>query len=71
MKMAKTLQGRFIEALEMRGETLVKRTHKKIVYSRAEGGYWYLGSRGSIRIGRNLVTSILASPGTIKALLGE
>ena len=69
--MAKTLQERFIEALKAKGETLVKRTHKKIVYSRAEGGYWYLGSRGSIRIGRNLATSIPASPETIKALTGE
>lgn len=47
----KSLQTRFMEALKARGETQVKITSKYRVFSRAKGGFYYLGSNGALRIG--------------------
>lgn len=65
--MSATLQERFAAALEARGETLVKKTAKAWVYTRTRplnpdgllGGelYFYLGRRGSLRVGATIADS--------------
>lgn len=57
----KTLREKFIEGLEKLGETEVKRTARKIVYTRKAGGFYYLGSSGSLRVGATSVGSISCS----------
>ena len=59
--MTKTLRERFEIALKMRGETLTKRLARKLVYTRKEGGYYYLGKSGSLRHGETIAGSIPVS----------
>lgn len=68
--MPKTLRERFIEALQARGETEVKRLTGCIVYTRQQGGFYFLGSSGSIRVGTNRTTSIPVSNRFKGELLG-
>lgn len=56
--MARTLRDKFELALLKRGEREVKRTHKYIVFSRALGGFYYLGKSGSLRFGATIAGSI-------------
>jgi hypothetical protein len=50
----KTLQDRFLLALQARGETEVKRLTGCIVVTRSKDGgdYYYLGKGGSLRFGK-------------------
>lgn len=66
----KTLQERYIEALIARGEKEVKLTAKRIVYSRAKGGYYYLGKSGSLRVGSTSMGSIPVNSKFKAMLLG-
>lgn len=56
-----TMQMDFVEALNARGETLVKALTARIVYTRKEGGYYYIGRRGSLRFGNTIALSIPCS----------
>lgn len=70
--MAKTMQERFAAALEGRGERIVKRTFRYIVYSRNHGGgFYYLGRSGALRIGRTIADSVPARGEFKAALLQE
>lgn len=66
--MAQTLRDQFIAGLQKLGEVEVKRTHKRIVYSRKAGGYYYIGSSGSLRVGATSAGSIPVSS-KFKAML--
>lgn len=59
----KTLRDQYIEALTKLGEVLQdqKRSSKSIVFSRKEGGYYYLGKSGSLRVGKKKAESIPVS----------
>lgn len=67
--MAVTLQEQFIAALVNLGEREVKRTHKRIVFSRKEGGHYYIGKSGSLRIGKTISSSMPVSAGFKQRLL--
>lgn len=67
--MAKTMQERFILALQKLGELEIKRTHKRIVYTRKAGGYYYIGKSGSLRIGQTSVSSVPVNESFKKILL--
>lgn len=56
-----TLQDRFSQALESRGEKLIKTTFRYRVYSRAKGGFYYLGRAGALRVGRTIANSFPCS----------
>lgn len=56
--MTKTLRERFVAALLKRGEKAVKETTKTIVFSRKEGGFYYIGKSGSLRYGPTKTASI-------------
>jgi len=68
--MSKTLRERFIAGLQLRGETEVKRLTGCIVYTRKIGGFYFLGSSGSVRIGTNRTTSVPISDRFKGELLG-
>ena len=68
--MTKTLRERFIEALLARGETKVYELTSKIVFTRREGGYYYLGRSGSLRFGSTVVNTIPVSSKFKAMLLG-
>ena len=55
------LQDRFLNALIKRGEIEIKRLTGCIVVSRKEGGFYYLGSSGSLRVGMTRSDSIPCS----------
>jgi hypothetical protein len=59
MKM--TMKEQFIAALVKRGETQVKETFKYVVFSRQEGGHYYVGRAGALRCGANIASSIPCS----------
>jgi hypothetical protein len=59
--MAKTLRQIFIAALIAKGERQVKETHKFVVFTKATGGYYYIGRSGSLRFGSTVANSIPAS----------
>lgn len=65
-----TLQFRYLSALEMLGERVVRRTRKYVVVTRTgpagPSGYYYLGNAGSVRYGRTYTESRAASD-TFKA----
>lgn len=54
----KTLQERYAAALEAIGERRVKGTFKYSKYTRFEGGFYYLGRAGALRIGHTIRGSI-------------
>ncbi len=56
-----TLKEQFITALVKRGETKVKETFKYVVFSRKEGGNYYIGRAGALRFGNNVAGSIPCS----------
>lgn len=56
--MAQTLKEQFIAALIKRGETKVKETFKYVVFSRQEGGHYYIGRAGALRFGATAAGSI-------------
>lgn len=66
-----TLQEQFITALVNFGEREIKRTFKKIVFSRKEGGHYYLGKSGSLRVGATIAGSIPVSAGFKQRLLNS
>lgn len=55
-----TLKEKIIRALELEGETRVTTTRvsRYAVYSRKEGGYYYVGSKGELRVGHTSSVSI-------------
>lgn len=67
----RNLQKRFAAALTARGEHQVKRTSKYIVFSRKEGGCYYLGRVGALRIGKTTRGSVPCSESFRKELLGH
>lgn len=58
-----TLQQQFQRGLEAKGEKRVGETFRYLKYSRAAGGFYYLGRAGSLRAGRNVQTSVPCSDG--------
>ena len=56
-----TLKEQFIAALVKRGEIKVKETFKYVVFSRQEGGQYYIGRSGALRFGSNIANSIPCS----------
>lgn len=56
--MTKTMKELFVAALEGRGERLVKTTGKYLVYTRKNGGHYYVGGAGGLRFGQNVANSI-------------
>ena len=58
---AVTLKEQFIKALTMRGEVQVKTTFKFVVFSRKEGGHYYIGRSGALRFGATVAGSIPCS----------
>lgn len=68
-----TMRDMFLLALKARGETVVKHNTKHIVltYSRVAGYHHYIGSHGSLRIGRNVASSIPARESYKRMLLDE
>ncbi len=75
--MSITLQQRFAQALEQRGERLVKTTSKFWVYTLAavtvdgKPAYLYLGKAGSLRIGRTIGDSRPIAASDKQKLLAE
>lgn len=69
--MTQPLQWHYRQALEARGETFVKETHKYIVMTRKEGGHYYIGRKGSLRFGDMVAGSIPCSAKFKKMLVGE
>lgn len=69
--MAKTLKERYILALTRRGESVVKETWKFTVMSRRDGGHYYIGRAGSLRIGRTIADSHPCTDSHKKALLDD
>lgn len=67
--MSKTLQERFLAALIVRGEKEIKRLTGCIVVSRSHGGFYYLGSSGSVRFGATRSGSIPCAKSFKQALL--
>lgn len=65
---AKTLKEQFIAALTKRGEAKVKDNFKHVVFSRKEGGHYYIGRAGALRFGNSSASSIPCSD-KFKALL--
>lgn len=77
------LQQRFAAALEARGETLVKKTARYLVYTRtaalgspvsggrAPKGFFYLGKAGSLRAGWTFAESRPVRPDLKAQLLAE
>lgn len=57
----KTLKEQFIAALLKRGELKVKDNFKHVVFTRKEGGYYYIGRAGALRFGNNVASSIPCS----------
>lgn len=68
--MAKTLREQFIKALLERGETQVEQTTKSIKFTRVDGGFYFIGKSGSLRFGKNKVTSIPVLTSFKNELLG-
>lgn len=56
-----TLKEKFIAALTKRGETKVKETFRYVVFTRKEGGNYYIGRNGALRRGFNIGASIPCS----------
>jgi hypothetical protein len=54
----RTMKEKFAAALERLGEHKVEsRSSRYEVYSRARGGFYFLGRSGALRVGRNAATS--------------
>lgn len=56
-----SLRDQFIAALTARGEHKVKDNFKSIVFSRAAGGFYYVGKSGSLRVGMTKARSVPVS----------
>jgi len=67
--MPKTLRESYIAGLIKLGETEVKRTVRKVVFTRKAGGFYYLGSSGSLRCGTTIAGSIPCSAAFKDSLL--
>lgn len=67
----KTLKDRFVAALEARGEKKVKETFKYAVYSRAAGGFYYVGRSGALRVGNTVGGSVPVNNKVKAIMLGE
>lgn len=63
-----TLKEQFIAALIKRGEAKVKETKKYVVFTRQEGGHYYIGRAGALRFGATSTGSIPCSD-KFKAIL--
>lgn len=58
----KTLRDQFTAALIARGEHVCSTTSSKFTkFSRKEGGYYFIGKSGSLRVGLNKTKSIPCS----------
>jgi hypothetical protein len=61
-KMDKTLQNKYAAVLLARGMCEVTTTSRKFrKFSRQEGGYYFLGKAGSLRVGKTMTDSIPVS----------
>ena len=71
----KTLQQRYITALELRGRTVVKRNPRYVIVSRGrtvsgKDTFWFVGNRGSLRHGTCYTRSVPTSEAVKAQLLG-
>lgn len=66
-----SMEQKHIEGLVARGERLVKTTHKYKVYTRAKGGFYYVGRSGAVRVGSTVQSSIPCSDAFKASLRGE
>lgn len=67
-----TLQQRLQYALSLRGETLVRHQGDFIVMTRDNGGYYFIGPSGALRVGRvKSATSSLTDTRFYRSLLAE
>lgn len=69
--MTETLQSKYIRALKACNQTEVKRTSKYVVYTRADGGFYYIGRSGALRFGTTSAGSIPVSKKMKKLLLAS
>lgn len=68
-----TLKEKYIAGLAKKGEQKLKDTARYTIYTRAAGGFYYLGCNGALRIGRTRSRSVPASDAFKSSLilLGE
>lgn len=67
----KTLRERFTDALIARGERQVpSRSGKYLTFTRAEGGFWFVGASGALRYGKSSTVSYPATDWFKEKLLG-
>ena len=64
-----TLKEQFIQSLTWLGEVEVKKTFAYVVFSRKEGGHYYVGRSGGLRFGKTIASSIPCSEKFKKQLL--
>lgn len=56
-----TLKEKYIAGLLKKGEQKLKDTACYTIFTRAHGGYYYIGTNGALRIGRTRSRSVPAS----------
>lgn len=69
-----TLKQKYIAALERKSETKVKDTARYTIFTRAAGGFYYVGTSGALRAGPTRTKSLPCSDSfkqQLIALLGE
>jgi hypothetical protein len=66
----KTLQTRYADALTQLGEReVVGKSRKVRTFTRARGGYYFIGRAGSLRVGNSRSLSVACGDGWKEALL--
>ena len=69
--MKKTMQQKFIEALVRRGcVEIPNRSSIYKVFTRQEGGFYYVGRAGALRVGKTIAGSFPVSEKFKKIILG-
>lgn len=58
-----TIHDRLKRALEARGETFVKTTAHYTVYTRAAGGFYFIGPAGALRMGKQVSSTASLTDG--------
>lgn len=71
IKAPKTLWEKFMAALEKRGEKQVETRARGIAFTRAKGGFYFLGSAGSLRLGTSKTSSVPCSDDFKKLLIAS
>jgi hypothetical protein len=56
-----TQQEKLIRGLLALGRFEVKRTHRYVIFTRREGGFYYVGKNGALRSGNNVTDSLPCS----------